>query len=33
MSGRIVFVADCDRRTDPLGLGGGYVELVRERAA
>ena len=32
MPGPIVFVGDsitdCDRRTDPLGLGGGYVDLV-----
>jgi lysophospholipase L1-like esterase len=30
--GPIVFIGDsitdCDRRTDPLGLGGGYVDLV-----
>ena len=32
MPGPIVFIGDsitdCDRRTDPLGLGGGYVDLV-----
>ena len=32
MAGTIVFIGDsitdCDRRTDPLGLGGGYVDLV-----
>ncbi|MEN3359783.1 MAG: acyl-CoA thioesterase [Mycobacteriales bacterium] len=32
MAGPIVFVGDsitdCDRRTDPLGLGGGYVDLL-----
>ena len=32
MGGTIVFIGDsitdCDRRTDPLGLGGGYVDFV-----
>jgi acyl-CoA thioesterase-1 len=32
MSGTIVFIGDsitdCDRRTDPLGLGGGYVDII-----
>ncbi|HVQ95125.1 MAG TPA: SGNH/GDSL hydrolase family protein [Mycobacteriales bacterium] len=32
MPGPIVFIGDsitdCDRRTDPLGLGGGYVDLA-----
>ena len=32
MSGVIVFIGDsitdCERRTDPLGLGGGYVDVV-----
>lgn len=32
MAGTIVFIGDsitdCERRTDPLGLGGGYVDLV-----
>jgi acyl-CoA thioesterase I len=32
MSETIVFIGDsitdCDRRTDPLGLGGGYVDMI-----
>jgi acyl-CoA thioesterase I len=32
VSGRVVFIGDsitdCDRRTDPFGLGSGYVDIV-----